>query len=208
MLIRAQEMARYVADGVLDAGLTGLDWIAEHQIGHPEQAPLVRGRGSRLRQAELRQGPLGAGGARGLAVQDRRGPARQAHRHRAGARDEGLFRPAGRDRRRRVLVGRHRGQAAGAGRRHRRGHRDRLDAARQPAADPRNRHRVEHAAHRQPRRRGRWVEAGEDRQHRAAAEGGHRGAGARRADAQRAARRTSTPSSACCRRCSGRRCRR
>ena len=41
MLIRAQEMARYVADGVLDAGLTGMDWIAEHQLGHPEQAPLV-----------------------------------------------------------------------------------------------------------------------------------------------------------------------
>jgi ATP phosphoribosyltransferase len=35
MLIRAQEMARYVADGVLDAGLTGQDWIAEHQNGHP-----------------------------------------------------------------------------------------------------------------------------------------------------------------------------
>src|SRR3982751_2564671 len=31
VLIRAQEMARYVADGVLDAGLTGLDWVAEHQ---------------------------------------------------------------------------------------------------------------------------------------------------------------------------------
>lgn len=29
MLIRAQEMARYVEDGVLDAGLTGLDWVAE-----------------------------------------------------------------------------------------------------------------------------------------------------------------------------------
>ncbi|MCA1583507.1 MAG: ATP phosphoribosyltransferase [Acidobacteria bacterium] len=41
MLIRAQEMARYVADGVLDAGLTGMDWIAEHQIGHPEEATLV-----------------------------------------------------------------------------------------------------------------------------------------------------------------------
>ncbi len=40
MLIRAQEMARYVADGVLDAGLTGLDWIREHEIGHPEQPPL------------------------------------------------------------------------------------------------------------------------------------------------------------------------
>ena len=41
MLIRAQEMARYVADGVLDAGLTGADWIEEHQLGHPEQPPLV-----------------------------------------------------------------------------------------------------------------------------------------------------------------------
>jgi ATP phosphoribosyltransferase len=33
MLIRAQEMARYVCDGVLDAGLTGQDWIAEHKLG-------------------------------------------------------------------------------------------------------------------------------------------------------------------------------
>ena len=33
MLIRAQEMARYVADGVLDGGLTGQDWIAEHVAG-------------------------------------------------------------------------------------------------------------------------------------------------------------------------------
>jgi len=31
MLIRAQEMARYVSDGVLDAGLTGQDWIAEYE---------------------------------------------------------------------------------------------------------------------------------------------------------------------------------
>src|SRR3954452_18407631 len=30
MLIRAQEMARYVEDGILDAGLTGLDWVAEN----------------------------------------------------------------------------------------------------------------------------------------------------------------------------------
>jgi ATP phosphoribosyltransferase len=33
MLIRAQEMARYVSDGVLDAGLTGADWVAEHELG-------------------------------------------------------------------------------------------------------------------------------------------------------------------------------
>ena len=32
MLIRAQEMSRYVAYGILDAGLTGQDWIAEHFV--------------------------------------------------------------------------------------------------------------------------------------------------------------------------------
>ncbi|MCK5008087.1 MAG: ATP phosphoribosyltransferase, partial [Spirochaetales bacterium] len=30
-LIRAQEMARYVESGVLDVGLTGLDWILENE---------------------------------------------------------------------------------------------------------------------------------------------------------------------------------
>jgi ATP phosphoribosyltransferase len=40
MLIRAQEMARYVADGVIDAGLTGQDWIREHEVGHPEEEVL------------------------------------------------------------------------------------------------------------------------------------------------------------------------
>jgi ATP phosphoribosyltransferase len=40
MLIRAQEMARYVADEVIDAGLTGQDWIAEYLAGKPG-APIV-----------------------------------------------------------------------------------------------------------------------------------------------------------------------
>ena len=31
MLIRAQEMARYVEDGILDAGLTGRDWVEENE---------------------------------------------------------------------------------------------------------------------------------------------------------------------------------
>ncbi len=36
MMIRAQEMARYVEDGVLDAGLTGRDWIEESEAKvHP-----------------------------------------------------------------------------------------------------------------------------------------------------------------------------
>ena len=42
MLIRAQEMARYVGDGVLDAGLTGLDWIAEHEASIGGPSGLVR----------------------------------------------------------------------------------------------------------------------------------------------------------------------
>ncbi|MBI3046727.1 MAG: ATP phosphoribosyltransferase [Acidobacteria bacterium] len=41
MLIRAQEMARYVCDGVLDAGLTGQDWIAEHKLGGSMKHPLT-----------------------------------------------------------------------------------------------------------------------------------------------------------------------
>ena len=41
MLIRAQEMARYVEDGVLDAGLTGLDWIAETEASIEPIADLV-----------------------------------------------------------------------------------------------------------------------------------------------------------------------
>ena len=40
MLIRAQEMARYVADGVLDAGITGQDWVAEY-LGPGSTASVV-----------------------------------------------------------------------------------------------------------------------------------------------------------------------
>lgn len=40
MLIRAQEMARYVADGVLDAGLTGKDWILEQNADVVEVSEL------------------------------------------------------------------------------------------------------------------------------------------------------------------------
>jgi ATP phosphoribosyltransferase len=41
MLIRAQEMARYVEDGVLDAGLTGRDWILENEAKVVEIADLI-----------------------------------------------------------------------------------------------------------------------------------------------------------------------
>lgn len=41
MLIRAQEMARYVEDGVLDFGLTGLDWVKENNADVVKVADLV-----------------------------------------------------------------------------------------------------------------------------------------------------------------------
>lgn len=41
MLIRAQEMARYVEDGVLDAGLTGRDWVAENEANVETVADLI-----------------------------------------------------------------------------------------------------------------------------------------------------------------------
>ena len=41
MLIRAQEMSRYVEEGVLDAGLTGKDWITENKSDVEEVSDLV-----------------------------------------------------------------------------------------------------------------------------------------------------------------------
>jgi ATP phosphoribosyltransferase len=46
-LLRAQEMARYVQDGVLDCGLTGFDWIKENDADVVELAELVFSKVSR-----------------------------------------------------------------------------------------------------------------------------------------------------------------
>lgn len=41
LLIRAQEMSRYVEDGIFDVGLTGLDWIHENRSKVVEVADLI-----------------------------------------------------------------------------------------------------------------------------------------------------------------------
>jgi len=46
ILIRAQEIARYVADGVLDAGITGKDWILESGLEVVEVAELIYSKAS------------------------------------------------------------------------------------------------------------------------------------------------------------------
>jgi ATP phosphoribosyltransferase len=47
MLIRAQEMARYVEHGVLDAGLTGYDWVLESGLEVVTVADLIYAKQSR-----------------------------------------------------------------------------------------------------------------------------------------------------------------
>jgi ATP phosphoribosyltransferase len=47
MLIRAQEMARYVEKGVLDAGLTGIDWVVESALEVKNVTSLVYSKQSR-----------------------------------------------------------------------------------------------------------------------------------------------------------------
>ena len=153
MLIRAQEMARYVADGVLDAGLTGQDWIAEHEIGHPEQTPLAR-------VCDLVYSKQSFGKVKWVLAAPEDSPYKSAAdlngkriatelvrvtRH--------YFTVEGPERRRRVLLGRDRGEAAGAGRCDCRSHGNRIDAARQSPAHPRDHHGVEHAVDRQSRAR-------------------------------------------------------
>lgn len=44
ILIRAQEMARYVGEGILDAGLTGHDWVVESGADVHEVCELVYGK--------------------------------------------------------------------------------------------------------------------------------------------------------------------
>jgi ATP phosphoribosyltransferase len=45
LLIRAQEMARYVQDGILDVGLTGRDWVLEQNARVKEVCTLLYARG-------------------------------------------------------------------------------------------------------------------------------------------------------------------
>ena len=47
MLIRAQEMARYVENGALDAGITGLDWVTESGLDVVAVADLIYAKQSR-----------------------------------------------------------------------------------------------------------------------------------------------------------------
>ena len=84
ILIRAQEMARYVEQGVLDAGITGIDWVRENGAKVKEladlAAPWPNYRTVRWLLAVKEGSPF----------REREGPPRQAHRDRGGRPHEGL----------------------------------------------------------------------------------------------------------------------
>ena len=154
MMVRAQEMARYVEDGALDCGLTGRDWVVENEATVHTVADLVYAKQSFGKVRWVLAVPGGVAGARA------RRPRGQDRRHRARRRHAAVAGRARGDRQGGVQLGRHRGQAARAGRRHRRGHGDGQLAARQQAAHRGDGAREHDTAHRQRRRLGRTRRSG------------------------------------------------
>jgi ATP phosphoribosyltransferase len=61
MLIRAQEMARYVEHGVLDAGLTGIDWVVESGLTVNSITSLTYAKQSRRKVRWVLAVPEGSG---------------------------------------------------------------------------------------------------------------------------------------------------
>jgi ATP phosphoribosyltransferase len=61
MLIRAQEMARYVDHGVLDAGLTGIDWVVESGLKVKSITSLTYAKQSRRKVRWVLAVPEGSG---------------------------------------------------------------------------------------------------------------------------------------------------
>ena len=145
MLIRAQEMARYVEDGVLDAGLTGRDWVEENEAKVQTVADLIYAKQSfgkvRWVLAVPEASPF-------QSVKDLEGKIIATELVAATKRYLAAQR---RDREGRVQLGRDGSEAAGAGRRDRGSDRNRLLAARQQAAHHRDGARIEHAVDRQRR---------------------------------------------------------
>ena len=88
LLIRAQEMSRYVEEGIIDCGLTGYDWIRENASDVEEVAELVYGKVGRRPVNEIGMHALRGGDVVGdhtvvFAVEGER----LELSHRAGSRD-------------------------------------------------------------------------------------------------------------------------
>ena len=84
MMIRAQEMARYVEDGVLDAGLTGRDWVEESEANVHAVADLIYAKQSFGKVRWVLAVPEAS------PFQSGEGSGRQDHRDRTGGHHQAL----------------------------------------------------------------------------------------------------------------------
>ncbi len=129
LLVRAQEMARYVESGALDAGITGHDWVVETKA----QCGGIGGTG--LRKAAAFASEVGAGGARGFADTRAEGPGRKSNRDGSGGHHAGIPGAARGKIAGGIFVGRDRGEGAATGGRDRGSDGDRKFAERKPIKD-------------------------------------------------------------------------
>ena len=125
MLIRAQEMARYVEDGVLDAGLTGRDWVEENEAKVETVADLIYAKQSFGKVRWVLAVPEGSAFR---SVKDLEGKIIATELVSATRR---YLAREWRDGESRIQLGRDRSEAAGAGGRDRRSDRDGIVAARE-----------------------------------------------------------------------------
>ena len=144
MLIRAQEMARYVEHGAIDAGLTGLDWVIESGLEVVTVSDLIYAKRSRGKVRWVLAVPEDSPfKQRGGSLAEESSPPNWSSvtrdyfvkKERRGAGG--------------VLLGRDRSQTAHAGGRHRRSHGNWQFAESKPAAHSGDGARIEHAVDRQ-----------------------------------------------------------
>jgi ATP phosphoribosyltransferase len=152
MLIRAQEMARYVDHGVLDAGLTGIDWVVESGLDVTSVTTLTYAKQSRRKVRWVLAVPEGSGFEK---AEDLEGKIIATELVEVTKR----YFAEGRQRQGRIQLGRNGSQAAHARRRHCRSHRDRQLAQGQPPQDHRHGDGERDASDRRQGRAGRPVEA-------------------------------------------------
>ena len=143
MLIRAQEMARYVEDGILDAGLTGLDWVEEVGADVHAVADLVYAKQSFGKVRWVLAVPESSAFH---SVKDLEGKIIATELVATTKRYLDAQRRHGQSG---IQLGRDGSEAAGAGRCDRRSHGNGFFSARQQAAHCRDRSRIEHAADRE-----------------------------------------------------------
>ena len=118
MLIRAQEMARYVDHGVLDAGLTGIDWVVESGLEVKSVTSLTYAKQSRTKVRWVLAVPEDSTFEK---AEDLSGRIIATELVEVTKR---YFAAKERSREGRVQLGRNRGKTSHAGRRHCRSHRN------------------------------------------------------------------------------------